>query len=92
MREPNAYVRARIGLIIPSSNRLTEPQFHRYCPPGVEPHVTRLRLTQPHGRPPLKMLPEIRQAAQFLADARCDIIVFHCTGSSMEEGLSLIHI
>ena len=34
-----------IGLIIPSSNRLTEPQFHRYAPPGVGIHVTRLRMT-----------------------------------------------
>ena len=25
----------RIGLIIPSSNSLTEPQFHRYLPPEV---------------------------------------------------------
>ncbi len=30
---------ARIGLIIPSSNRLTEPQFNRYVPPGVGVHV-----------------------------------------------------
>jgi len=88
MLESYPNVRARIGLIIPSSNRLTEPQFHRYCPPGVEPHVTRLRLTQPTARPPLEMLPEIRQAAQFLADATCDIIVFHCTGSSMEQGVA----
>ena len=36
---------ARIGLIIPSSNRLTEPQFNRYAPSGVDTHVTRLRMT-----------------------------------------------
>jgi maleate isomerase len=88
MPEPNPNVRARIGLIIPSSNRLTEPQFHRYCPAGVEPHVTRLRLTQPHARPPLEMFPDILQAAQFLADAKCDIIVFHCTASAMEHGMA----
>lgn len=79
--------RARIGLIIPSSNRLSEPQFHQYCPPGVVPHVTRLRITQPRMRPPLEMLDEIRDAATMLADAKCDIIVFHCTGSSMESGV-----
>ena len=37
--------RMRLGLIIPSSNRLTEPQFHRYAPTGVDVHVTRLRMT-----------------------------------------------
>ncbi|HEY8684773.1 MAG TPA: hypothetical protein VIO57_04120 [Chloroflexota bacterium] len=87
MSDDGRIPRARIGLIIPSSNRLTEPQFHQYCPPGVVPHVTRLRITQPHMRPALEMLDEIRDAAIMLADAKCDIIVFHCTGSSMESGL-----
>ena len=31
---------ASIGLIIPSSNRLTEPQFNAYAPPGVGIHGT----------------------------------------------------
>ena len=31
---PEAW-RGRIGLIIPSSNRLSEPQLYRYSPPGV---------------------------------------------------------
>jgi maleate cis-trans isomerase len=38
-------VRARVGLIIPSSNCLTEPHTQRYAPPGVQVHVTRLRMT-----------------------------------------------
>jgi maleate cis-trans isomerase len=88
MPEPSPGVRTSIGLIIPSRNRLTEPQFHRYCPPGVEPHVTRLRLTGPSARPPLEMLPEIRRAAEFLADAKCDIIVLHCTASAMGHGVA----
>lgn len=79
--------RARIGLIIPSSNRLTEPQFARYAPHGVQPHVTRLRMTGPHHQPLLDLLPRITEAAVTLADARCDVIAFHCTASSMEAGL-----
>src|SRR5262249_51581501 len=31
--------RSRIGLIIPSSNRMTEPQFHRYAPAGAAVHI-----------------------------------------------------
>jgi maleate cis-trans isomerase len=80
-------VRARLGLIIPSSNRLSEPQFRRYAPPGVEPHVTRLRMTGPHHTPLAELLPRIEEAAGALGDARCDIVVFHCTASSMEAGL-----
>jgi maleate isomerase len=87
MSDDGGIPRARIGLIIPSSNRLTEPQFHQYCPPGVVPHVTRLRITQPPRRLPLEMLDEIRDATTLLAHAKCDITVFHCTGSSMEDGL-----
>ena len=27
--------KARIGMIIPSVNSMTEPQFHRFAPPGL---------------------------------------------------------
>jgi maleate isomerase len=81
-------VEARIGLIIPSSNRLTEPQMHRYPPPGVEVHVTRLRMTGASHVPLPELVPRIVDATQALADARCDAIVFHCTASSMEAGLA----
>ncbi|MGA9007635.1 MAG: hypothetical protein WB495_12315 [Xanthobacteraceae bacterium] len=35
--------RARVGLIIPSVNRMTEPQFNRFAPPGLGIHVARGR-------------------------------------------------
>jgi len=81
-------IRTRIGLIIPSSNRLTEPQMRRYAPRGVEIHVTRLRMTGPSHVPLEQLLPRIVEATLALADARCDVIVFHCTASSMEAGLA----
>jgi maleate isomerase len=80
-------VRARIGLIIPSSNRLTEPQMRHYAPPGVEIHVTRLRMTGANHVPLEELLPKIVESTLALSDARCDAIVFHCTASSMEAGL-----
>ena len=78
--------RLRLGLIIPSSNRLTELQFHRYAPPGVDIHVTRLRMTGAFTAPIAQLMPRIIEAAEMLADARCDVIGFHCTATSMEEG------
>ncbi|HEV8344271.1 MAG TPA: hypothetical protein VGR30_18110 [Candidatus Binatia bacterium] len=78
----------RIGLIIPSSNRLTEPQFHKYAPSGVGIHVTRLRMTGPFHKPLGALKQSIADAAGTLSDAKPGIIVFHCTASSMEEGLS----
>ncbi|HEY7068189.1 MAG TPA: aspartate/glutamate racemase family protein [Chloroflexota bacterium] len=78
--------RGRIGLIIPSSNRLSEPQLTRHAPPGVQIHTTRLRMTGQYHAPPLETLEHIRGAAALLADAKVNLILFHCTANSMEGG------
>lgn len=80
-------VRARIGFIVPSGNVLTERQMRLYAPPDVQAHATRMRLTRAYHKPPLEALPNIVEAAEVLADAGCDLIVFHCTASSMEAGV-----
>lgn len=61
--------------------------MRRYAPPGVEAHVTRLRMTGAHHMPLADLVPRIVEATRALADAQCDVIVFHCTASSMEAGL-----
>jgi maleate isomerase len=78
----------RIGLIIPSSNRLTEPQFHRYAPAGVGVHVTRLRMTGKFHKPPSELKPALAEAAAAISDIKPGVIVFHCTANSMEKGLA----
>ena len=78
--------RARIGLIIPSMNTLTEPQFAHYCPSDVGIHVARLRMSGKWKKPFTELAADIAAAAGSLADARPDLIVFHCTGASMREG------
>lgn len=77
---------ARIGLIIPSSNRLTEPQFHQYAPPGVGIHVTRLRMTGKWHKPVSELKASLAEAAAALSDTKPSVIVFHCTANSMENG------
>src|ERR1700760_3004475 len=77
---------ARIGLIIPSSNRLTEPQLRYFAPPELGVHVTRLQMTGKWNRPLSVLGDDIKRAAGALADAKVDIVVFHCTGHAMEEG------
>src|SRR5579864_3324353 len=81
-------VRARVGLIIPSSNRLTEPQMQRWAPEDVRVHTTRLRMTGANHVPLAELMPRVVEATLALADAKCDVIVFHCTAASMEAGLS----
>jgi len=77
-----------IGFIIPSSNRLTEPQFHAYAPPGVGVHVTRLRMTGKFHKPWDELKPQLAEAAAALSDVKPAIVVFHCTANSMENGLA----
>jgi maleate cis-trans isomerase len=78
---------ARIGLIIPSVNRLSEPQFTHFAPAGLGIHVTRARIAGKWRKPVTELAPIIAQAAGVLADATPDLIVYHCTDSSMREGL-----
>jgi maleate isomerase len=79
---------ARIGLIIPSSNRMVEQEMARHFPAGVTLHVARLRMTGPHHVALDQLLPRIEEATRTLTDAKCDVVAFHCTATSMEEGMA----
>jgi maleate isomerase len=81
--------RARIGFIIPSSNRMVEPQMQHFLPAGVVPHFARVGLTNRHKAPLQEMLPRITHAAELLADSKCDIVVLQCTGASMSGGVDM---
>jgi maleate isomerase len=78
--------RARIGLIIPSVNRMTEPQFNHYAPEGLGIYVARGRVAGQPNKTVAELSDEIAHAAGTLADAGPDLIVFHCTHTSMKEG------
>lgn len=77
---------ARVGLIIPSVNTLSEPQFNHYAPAGLAMHVARARVAGEWRRPFPELKAEIAAAADRLADCKPDLIVFHCTDTSMAEG------
>lgn len=76
----------RIGLIIPSSNRMVEEEMVRHVPPGVTAHVVRLRMTGTHHAALEQLIPRVEDATAMLIDARCDVVAFHCTANSMSEG------
>lgn len=86
MRRATILPKARIGLMIPSSNRMSEPQFQHLGPEGLGVHVTRLQMTGPWKKPVPELMGDIARAASALADSKVDLIVFHCTGTSMEDG------
>lgn len=77
----NYGLRAKFGMMLPSSNTIAEPQIGAMLPPGVSLHTTRLRLRS--GREALGMLEKLEDAAQLMADAHVDRLIFHCTAVSM---------
>ena len=78
--------RARIGMIIPSVNSMSEPQFNHFAPPGLGVHVARARVAGEWKRPLPAMAAEIATSAKLLSDVAPDLIVFHCTDTSMTQG------
>jgi maleate isomerase len=78
----------RIGIIVPSPNRMVEQEMLRHLPAGTQAHVARLRMTGASWVPLDRLLPRVAEAAASLADAGCATVVFHCTASSMEQGLA----
>lgn len=83
---PASSPRARVGLIIPSVNTYSEPQFNRFAPEGLGIHVARARVAGEWKRPLPELKGEIEGAAQLLSDCHPDVIVFHCTDTSMTQG------
>jgi maleate isomerase len=77
---------ARVGLIIPSVNTCSEPQFNRFAPAGLGIHVARARVAGEWKRPLPEMADEIATSAKLLADCHPNVIVFHCTDTSMTQG------
>ena len=78
--------RARVGLIIPSVNTYSEPQFNHFAPEGLGIHIARARVAGEWKRPLPDMKDEIESAAKLLSDCAPDVIVFHCTDTSMTQG------
>ena len=78
--------RARIGMIIPSVNSMSEPQFNYFAPPGLGIHIARARVAGEWKRPLAAMAEEIATSAKLLSDVAPDLIVFHCTDTSMTQG------
>src|SRR5262245_14292461 len=78
--------RARVGFIIPSVNTCAEPQFNSLAPAGLGIYVARARVAGPWKRPLPEMKDEIATAAKLLSDCTPDLIVFHCTDTSMSQG------
>ena len=74
--------RLRLGMLLPSSNQVAEPELPSMLPDGVAVHTTRLKLVGGGPEQLLKMTEKVEEAAELVADAGADLIVFHCTAVS----------
>ena len=74
--------RLRLGMLLPSSNQVAEPELPSMLPEGVAVHTTRLRLVGGGPTELLKMTEKIEDAAELVSHAGADLIVFHCTAVS----------
>lgn len=72
----------KIGMLLPSSNSMAEPEIQRMLPPGVNVLTTRLKLAGSSKAALLGMTEKIEEASSLLADAAVDLIVFNCTAVS----------
>lgn len=72
----------RIGLIVPSSNTVMEPDFHSHLPPPAIVSTTRIFLETVTRQAELRMLEdELPKAIQLIKTTAPDVVVFGCTSA-----------
>jgi maleate isomerase len=74
--------RLRAGVLIPSGNSVAEPELAAMLPFGSSMLVTRLPLLGSSRAELIGMMDHLEAASKLLADAKVDVIVFHCTAVS----------
>ena len=88
----NYGTRARLGMLLPSCNRRPSRRFQAMLPAGISLHTTRLKLTGTSEQDLMGMTERIEEAAELVADAGVDLILFHCTAvttfsAALEESI-----
>ncbi len=82
----------RIGVLVPSTNQVVEPDFAALVPQGVTFHTERLwngDATPPGGGDGTylqKMNDDLERGATYLASARVDILAYGCTSGTYHAG------
>lgn len=80
---------ARIGLIVPSSNTVMEPDFHRCFLDDAVVSTTRMFLEQVTREAELRMLADdLPRAAELIRTTAPDAVVFGCTSAGSLDGLA----
>ena len=79
--------RRRVGLMIPSSNTMMEPDFASGLPPDATLHTARMHMAETTAEAEARMLDDFAlPAARDLGTARPDLVVFGCTSAGALRG------
>ena len=77
----------RIGLIVPSSNTVMEPDFHRHFKDAALVSTARILLESVTRDDEFQMLEELPRALRLIQTTAPDTVVFGCTSAGSLEGL-----
>lgn len=78
--------RAKLGLIVPSSNTAAEVEFGEYVPEGVSVHTSRMPLESVTAEGLDAMSDRALECAELLSHADVDAIAYACTTGSLLHG------
>lgn len=86
--------RARLGLIVPSTNSVNEPDFYRHLPEGVSVHTARMKLDEKQyqegsDEESLEQMTEthLDRAVDLVSDPEIDVVIYGCTSGSFLNGI-----
>jgi maleate isomerase len=77
---------AKVGLILPSVNTTTEPEFAWIAPPGISFHAARVYMNVTSPEALRAMNAEVQQAATLLATLSPHVVAYACTAGSFIDG------
>ena len=79
--------RARLGLILPSLNVTTEPEYYRMLPEGITVHTTRMFFEQETEETYARLIDGVSHSVTMLSHAQVHALAFACTSGSLYGGL-----
>lgn len=77
----------RVGLLIPSSNSLVEPEYYAVMPRSVSVHFARLKMTEQSHAGFARQDVDIVEQSKLLATANVEVILFCVTAASFYLGI-----
>jgi maleate isomerase len=77
----------RVGLLIPSSNSLIEPEYYAVMPRSVSVHFARLTMTEVTDAGLARQNEDVASQSAQLAAANVEVILFCLTAASFHKGL-----